>query len=158
MLQSFVKSITISPVFLCWSYHWICSLSTTSDQFPSLFELFSKLFWNLFPTLHSVQFSHSVVSNSLGPHELRHIRPTCPSPTPKFTQTHVHRVHDAIQPSHPLSSPSPPAPNPSQHQSLFQWVSSSHEVAMGKEFEKRIDTRVCITDSLCCTTETSTTL
>ena len=39
---------------------------------------------------------------------------------PKFTQTHVHRVCDAIQPSHPLSSPSPPAPNPSQHQSLFQ--------------------------------------
>ena len=46
-----------------------------------------------------------------------------------FTQTHVHRVHDAIQPSHPLSAPSPPAPNPSQHQSLFQWVNSSHEVA-----------------------------
>ena len=39
---------------------------------------------------------------------------------PEFTQTHVHRVHDAIQPSHPLSSPSPPAPKPSQHQSLFQ--------------------------------------
>ena len=46
-----------------------------------------------------------------------------------FTQTHVHRVSDAIQPSHPLSSPSPPAPNPSQHQSLFQCVNSSHEVA-----------------------------
>ena len=39
---------------------------------------------------------------------------------PEFTQTHVHRVGDAIQPSHPRSSPSPPAPNPSQHQSLFQ--------------------------------------
>ena len=39
---------------------------------------------------------------------------------PEFIQTHVHRIHDAIQPSHPLSSPSPPAPNPSQHQSLFQ--------------------------------------
>ena len=39
---------------------------------------------------------------------------------PEFTQTHVHRIGDAIQPSHPLSSPSPPAPNPSQHQSLFQ--------------------------------------
>ena len=48
---------------------------------------------------------------------------------PEFTQTHVHRVSDAIQTSHPLSSPSPPAPNPSQHQGLFQWVSSSHEVA-----------------------------
>ena len=41
---------------------------------------------------------------------------------PEFSQTHVHRVGDAIQPSHPLSSPLPPAPNPSQHQSLFQWV------------------------------------
>ena len=47
---------------------------------------------------------------------------------PEFTQTHVHRVGDAIQPSHPLSSPSPPAPSPSQHQSLVQWVNSSHEV------------------------------
>ena len=48
---------------------------------------------------------------------------------PEFTQTHVHRVGDAIQPSHPLSSPSPPAPSPSHHQSLFQWVNSLHEVA-----------------------------
>ena len=47
----------------------------------------------------------------------------------EFTQTHVFRVSDAIQPSHPLSSPSPPAPNPSQLQGLFQWVNSSHEVA-----------------------------
>ena len=54
---------------------------------------------------------------------------------PESTQTHVHRVGDAIQPSHPLSSPSPPAPNPSQHQSLFQWVSSSHEVAKVLEFQ-----------------------
>ena len=45
---------------------------------------------------------------------------------PEFTQTHVHRVGDAIQPSHPLLSPSPPAPNPFQHQSLFQWVNSLH--------------------------------
>ena len=48
---------------------------------------------------------------------------------PEFTQTHVHSVGDAPQPSHPLSSPSPPAFNLSQHQGLFQWVSSSHEVA-----------------------------
>ena len=54
---------------------------------------------------------------------------------PKFTQTHVHRVRDAIQPSHPRLSPSPPAPNPSQHQSLFQWVNSSHEVAKVLEFQ-----------------------
>ena len=54
---------------------------------------------------------------------------------PEFTQTHVHRVGDAIQPSHPLSSPSPPAPNPSQHQGLFQWVNSSHQVAKVLEFQ-----------------------
>ena len=54
---------------------------------------------------------------------------------PEFTQTHVHWVCDAIQPSHPLSSPSPPAPNPSQHQGLFQWVSSSHQVAKVLEFQ-----------------------
>ena len=53
---------------------------------------------------------------------------------PEFTQTHVHWVGDAIQPAHPLSSPSPPAPNPSQNQGLFQWVSSSHQVAKGLEF------------------------
>ena len=53
----------------------------------------------------------------------------------EFTQTHVHRVSDAIQPSHPLSSPSPPAPIPSQHQSLFQWVNSSREVAKVLEFQ-----------------------
>ena len=54
---------------------------------------------------------------------------------PEFTQTHVPRVSDAIQPSHPLSSPFPPAPNPSQNEDLFQWVNSSHEVAKGLEFQ-----------------------
>ena len=48
---------------------------------------------------------------------------------PEIVQTQVHRVSDAIQPSHPLSSPSPPAFSLSQHQGLFQWVSSSHQVA-----------------------------
>ena len=48
---------------------------------------------------------------------------------PEFIQTHVHRVSDAIQPSHPLSSPSPPAPNPSQHQNLFQWGGQSKGVS-----------------------------
>ena len=69
------------------------------------------------------------MSDSLRPHESQHASPPCPSPTPEFTQAHVHRVGDAIQPAHPLSSPSPPAPNPSQHQGLFQRVNSSHEVA-----------------------------
>ena len=59
------------------------------------------------------------MSDSLRPHETQHARPPVHHQLPEFTQTHVHRVSDAIQPSHALSSPSPPAPNPSQHQSLF---------------------------------------
>ena len=54
---------------------------------------------------------------------------------PEFIQTHAHRVCDAIQPSHPRSSPSPPAPNPSQYQSLFQWINSSHEVTKVLELQ-----------------------
>ena len=57
---------------------------------------------------------------------------------PEFTQTHVHRVGDAIQPPHPLSSPSPPSPKPTQHQGLFQWVNSSHEVAKVLEFQLQL--------------------
>ena len=102
------------------------------DSFSWL--LCSLKFLQCFLLSGSVRFSHSVVSDSLRPHESRHARPPCPSPT-DFTQTHVHRVSDAIQPSHRLSSPSPPVPNPSQHQSLFQWVNSSHEVAIVLEFQ-----------------------
>ena len=54
---------------------------------------------------------------------------------PEFTQTHEHWVGDAIQPSHPLSSPSPPAINLCQHQGLYKWVSSSHHVAKELEFQ-----------------------
>ena len=54
---------------------------------------------------------------------------------PEFTQTHAHKVSDAIQPSHLLSSPSPPAPNSSQHEGLFQWVHSSHELVKTLEFQ-----------------------
>ena len=53
----------------------------------------------------------------------------------EFTQTHVHWVSDAIQPSHPLLSPSPPAFNLSQHQGLFKWVSSSYQVAKVLEYQ-----------------------
>ena len=156
----------------------------------------------------SVQFSYSVMSDSLQPHGLQHARPTCPLSTsgvcsnscplsqwwmqtnitinlwpnckPGFmlmlfvlscktsgqfssvtqscptlcdpmgcrmpgllvhyqflelTQTHVHWVDDAIQPSHPLSSPSPPTFSLPQHQGIFQWVSSSHQVAKVLEFQ-----------------------
>ena len=68
----------------------------------------------------SVQFSRLVVSYSLRPHESQHASLPCASPTQGVSQTHVHQVGDAIQPSHPLSSPSPAVPSPSQHQGLFQ--------------------------------------
>ena len=69
-------------------------------------------------------FSSSVVSDSLRPHELQHARHPSPSPLLEFTQTHVHRVGDAIQPSHPLSSPSPSAFNLSQHQGCIRVFSN----------------------------------
>ena len=70
----------------------------------------------------SVQFSHLVLSNSLRPHGLQHTRPPCPSSAPGARSN---SCPSAIQPSHPLSSPSPPALSLSQDQGLFQWVSSS---------------------------------
>ena len=75
---------------------------------------------NTYICIRSDQISRSVVSDSLRP--MNRSMPGLPvhHQLLEFTQTHVHRVSDAIQPSHPLASPSPPAPNPSQHQSLFQ--------------------------------------
>ena len=90
---------------------WLCThIFITSVQFSSVAQLY--------PTL-------------CGP--MNHSTPGLPvhHQLPEFTQTHVHRVGDAIQPSHP----SPPAPNPSQHQSLFQWVNSLHEMAKVREFQ-----------------------
>ena len=79
-------------------------------------------------------FSRSVVSNSLWP--VDYSMPGFPvfNYLPEFAQTYVHWVGDAIQPSCPLLSPSPPAFNLSQHQDLFQWVGSSHRVAKVLEF------------------------
>ena len=86
----------------------------------------------------SVHFSHSVTCDSL---QLQHPM-DCSTPglpvhrqLPEFTQTHIHWVGDAIQPSHPLLSPSPPTFNLSQQQGLFQWISSSHQVAKVSEFQ-----------------------
>ena len=87
--------------------------------------------------LHSVQFSSVTQSCPTLCNPMNCSTPGLPvhHQLPEFTQTHGHQVSDAIQPSHPLSFPSPPAPNPSQHQSLFQWVNSSHEVAKVLEFQ-----------------------
>ena len=84
---------------------------------------------------NSVQFSCSVMSDSLQPCGLQHTRPPCPSPTPRAYSNSCPLNCDAIQPSHPLSSPSPPAFNLSQHQGLFKWVSSSHQVAKVLELQ-----------------------
>ena len=133
------------------NFRWVCRW-LIQNKLPRKFKVVVNkeikthlFFWKIFlwPVniartfflISSVQFSRSVVSDSWRPHESKHTRPHCPSPTLEFTQTHVHRVGDAIQPSHPLSSPSPPAPNPSQHQSLFQWVNSSCEVVKVLEFQ-----------------------
>ena len=75
------------------------------------------------------------MSDSLQPHGLQHARLPCPSPLPELVQTHVHQVDDAIQPCHPLSSPSPPAFNLSQLQGLFQWVSSPCQVTKVLELQ-----------------------
>ena len=93
---------------------------------------------NMFYTIiHSVQLSSVAQSCPTLCDPMNHSTPGLPvhHQLPEFTQIHNHRVGDAIQPSHPLSSPSPPAPNPSQHQSFFQRVNSSHEVAKVLEFQ-----------------------
>ena len=97
---------------------YVCFNNTSSRQQEWSLNIY--LYMDLEFTSSSVQFSRSVVSNSLRPHESQHT-PGLPvhHQLPEFTQTHVHRVSDAIQPSYPLSSPSP-APNLSQHQGLFQ--------------------------------------
>ena len=107
---------------------WLCFTPSYTFILGKTFPTLKGHRQNLTLRPSTVQFSHSVMFNSLRPHGLQHTRLPCPSPTPRV-QTHVHQVSDAIQPSHPLSSPSPPALNISQHQGLFQWVSSSHQVA-----------------------------
>ena len=94
------------------------------------------MFWNMINNaIHSVKFSHSVTSNSLQPHELQHTRLPCPSPTPRACSNSCPASWGAIQPVHPLLSPSPPAFNLPQHQGLFQWVSTSHQVAKVLELQ-----------------------
>ena len=84
--------------------------------------------------LNRLQFS-SVAQSYLRPHGLQHARLPVHHKLPELAQTHIHPVGDAIQPSYPLSSPSPLAFNLSQHQGLFKWVSSSHQVAKVLEFQ-----------------------
>ena len=94
-------------------------MEISSAYLPNGFESSCLFFFLL--------FSCSVMSNSLRSHRPQHARLPCSSP--ELAQTHVHWIDDAIQPSHPLLPPSPPVFNLSQHQSLFQWVNSLHQMA-----------------------------
>ena len=107
----------------------LCPLTETQMKYRFCF-----FFLCFYLTISSVQ-SLSCVRLLATPWIVAHQASLSITNSPEFTQTHVYLVGDAIQPSYPLSSPSPPAPNPCQHQSLFQWVNSLHEVAKVLEFQ-----------------------
>ena len=122
-------SVTGPQGHLGFQYYQIICSSTVKDGSRDAYTVHGIIFKS------SIQFSHSVLSDSLWPMD-------CSTPglpvchlLLELTQTHVHWVSDAIQPSHPLSSPFPPALNLSQHQDLFKGVSSSHQVARILEFQ-----------------------
>ena len=103
-----------------------------------------------------IQFSSVAQSCSTLCDPMNHSMPSLPvhHQLLQFTQTHVHWVDGAIQPSHPLLSPAPPAPNPSQHQGFFQWVNSSHEVAKVLEFQPQYQSFQWTTRTDPCKTKT----
>ena len=102
--------------------------------FPQALKLFQ---FKYILTHRSVQFSSVAQSCPTLCNPMNHSTPGLPVPhqLPEPTQTHVHWVSDAIQPTHPLSPPFPLALSPSQHNGLFQWVSSLHQVAKVLEFQ-----------------------
>ena len=116
-----------------WLSDW-----TTSVSWIYYCRFISTLFyWSTYLFFFHVQFSSVSQSCPTLCEPMNHSTPGLPvhHQLPEFTETHLFRVSDDIQPSRPLSSPSPPDPNPSQHQSLFQWVNFSHEAAKVLEFQ-----------------------
>ena len=105
-------------------------------NFFLILKFFDTTLISIFKTYYSVQFSHSVVSDSLWSHELQHARPPCPSPTLGVYSNSSPLSRWCLL--NLLSSPSPPALNLSQHQGLFKWVSSSHQVAKVLEFQLQL--------------------
>ena len=95
----------------------------------------SGFFWRSRKKHKFGQFSHSVGFYSLQPHGLQHARLPGPSPNPRAYSNSCPLIGDAIKPSHPLLSPSSPTISLPQHQGLFQWVSSFHQVAKVLEFQ-----------------------
>ena len=132
-LSYFVKLI----MFPLWIEILITFYFLSGSWWWKLVNIFYYCDYVIITHFSSVQFSsvaQSVVSDSLRPHELQHARPPCPSPTPGFYPNSCppsRRCHPAISSVVPF----PPSPNPSQHQGLFQWVNSSHEVAKVLEFQ-----------------------
>ena len=137
-------SNSVMHISIPWLYQTTDTFNSSELLQHCLYHLFGKyhlLSYTVYLILHmnifSVQFSSVAQSCPTLCDPMNHSTPGLPvhHQLPEFTQTHVHQVGDAIQPSHPLLSPSPPAPNPSQHQGLFQWVNSSHQVAKILEFQ-----------------------
>ena len=127
----------------------VCTLSGFSHPQKSLFHKLNQ--WENLPVClrnTSVQFSRSVMSDSLLPCDCGTPGLPVQHELPELTQTHVHWVGNAIQPSHPLSSLSPPTLSLSQHQGLFKWVSSSHQVAKVLELQQQSFQRMFRTDLL----------
>ena len=119
-------------------FQMISCLLTKILNKNSIFFFFQKKSAFFFgSSVQSVQFSSVTQSCPTPCYPMNHSTTGLPvhHQLAEFTQTHVYQDSDAIQPSHPLLSPYPPAPNLSQHQSLFQWVNSSHEVAKGLQFQ-----------------------
>ena len=113
-------------------------LSPPRDFFaPSNTFLSDSSVYSFWLTHLSVQFSSVAQSCPIFCDPINHSTPGFPvhHQLPEFIHTHIHRVSDAIHPSHPLWSPSLPAPNISQHQGIFHWVNTSHEVAKVLEFQ-----------------------
>ena len=110
--------------FDLWPKMW-----SNLENVPCVLE--KKVYYFIFGL---IEFSRSVVSDSLWPREPQHASAPIHHQLQESTQTHVHQVGDAIQPSHPLSSSSPPAFNLSQHHGLLKWGSSSHQVAQVLSF------------------------
>ena len=137
---SFLQHYYVSQ---CQDYMWWPSVKDTQKMYERLLETnkwnttgLTKIKSYYFQYGSSVQFSSVTQSCLTLCDPMNCSTPGLPvhHQLLEFTQTHVYLVSDAIKLSHPLSSPSPPAPNPSQHQGLFQWVKSSHEVAKVLEF------------------------
>ena len=143
LLPSIFLSIRVfsneSALCIRWPNYWSFSFSISpSNEYSELISFSIRLVWSpCCPRESQVQFSLIAQSCPTLCNPMNCSMPGLPvhHQLPESTQTHVHRVGDAIQPSHPLLSPSPPALNLSQHHGLFKWVSSLHQVAKVLEFQ-----------------------